>query len=141
MNASKPEISSRQADAITMAIEGATSGGARGERAAISKSHVELETEPSSETIAALVKKVGAPSIAEIEKLIGDLQAARSYLQAEGERIQHEMSRYAHLSDTASASVKIITESLGQWRKGNDATRKAAASAKQADAAQPIGES
>jgi hypothetical protein len=135
MNASKPEISSRQADAITMAIEGATNGGARGERAMTSKSHVELETQPNSETIAALVKKVGAPSIAEIEKLIGDLEAARSYLQAEGERIQQEMSRYAHLSDTASASVKIITESLGQWRKGNDAARKAAASAKQPDAA------
>jgi hypothetical protein len=101
----------------------------------MSKSFVETETEPSSETIAALVKKVGAPSIAEIEKLIGDLQAARSYLESEGARIQHEMTRYAHLSDTASASVKIITESLGQWRKGNDATRNAAANAKRADAA------
>ena len=135
MNTSKPEISSRQADAITMAIEGAASSAARGERTA--KSQVNEETEPISETIAALVKKVGAPSIAEIEKLIGDLQAARSYLQAEGDRIQQEMFRYAHLSDTASASVKIITESLGQWRKGNEATRSVAmpASAKRADAA------
>ena len=137
MNTSKPEISSRQADAITMAIEGAASSAARGERTATSKSQVNEETEPNSETIAALVKKVGAPSIAEIEKLIGDLQAARSYLQAEGDRIQQEMFRYAHLSDTASASVKIITESLGQWRKGNEATRSVAmpASAKRADAA------
>jgi NOL1/NOP2/fmu family ribosome biogenesis protein len=135
MNTSKPEISSRQADAITMAIEGATSSGARGERAAPSKSHVEADTEPNRETIAALVKKLGAPSIAEIEKLIGDLQAARTYLESEGARIQHEMTRYAHLSDTASASVKIITQSLGQWRKGNDVTRNTGVSAKQADAA------
>jgi hypothetical protein len=42
----------------------------------------------------------------------------RNYLKAEGDRIQQEMARYAHLSDTASASVKIITEKLGQWRKG-----------------------
>jgi hypothetical protein len=134
MNTSKLEISPRQADAISMALEAATSSGTRAERAAPSKPALEPETEPNSE-IAALVNKVGAPSIAEIEKLIGDLQAARSYLQVEGERIQQELSRYAHLSNTASASVKVITQSLGQWRKGNDATRKAAASAKEADAA------
>jgi len=75
------------------------------------------------ETIGELVQKVGATSLAEIERLISDLQAARSYLKAEGDRLQQEMTRYAHLSDTASASVKIITESLGQWRKGNDALR------------------
>lgn len=32
--------------------------------------------------------------------------------------VQQEMARYAHLSDTASASVKIIAEKLGQWREG-----------------------
>ena len=26
------------------------------------------------------------------------------------------MARYAHLAETASASVKIIAESLGKWR-------------------------
>jgi hypothetical protein len=33
-------------------------------------------------------------------------------------RVQQEMARYAHLNDTASASVKIIAEKLGQWREG-----------------------
>jgi len=74
-----------------------------------------------SETIGELIQKVGAPSIAEIEKLISDLQGARNYLKAEAERIQQETQRYAHLSDTASAAVKIIIESFGQWRKANDA--------------------
>jgi hypothetical protein len=136
MNASKPEVSSRQADAISAAIlEGNASNGARGEGATISKERGEAGAESSSETIAALVQKVGAPSIAEIEKLIGDLQAARSYLESEGLRIQQEMTRYAHLSDTASASVKIITESLGQWRNGNNAVRTASPSDRRADAA------
>ena len=69
-------------------------------------------------SIGELIDKVSATSIAEIEKLISDLQAVRDYLKAEGDRIQQEMARYAHLSDTASASVKIIAEKLGQWREG-----------------------
>jgi hypothetical protein len=71
-----------------------------------------------NQSIGELIDKVSATSIAEIEKLISDLQAVRDYLKVEGDRIQQEMARYAHLSDTASASVKIITEKLGQWRKG-----------------------
>src|SRR6185436_1614138 len=71
-----------------------------------------------NQSIGALIDKVSATSIAEIEKLVSDLQTVRNYLKAEGDRIQQEMARYAHLSDTASASVKIIAESLGQWRKG-----------------------
>ena len=63
-----------------------------------------------NQSIGALIDKVSATSIAEIEKLISDLQTVRNYLKAEGDRIQQEMARYAHLSDTASASVKIIAE-------------------------------
>jgi hypothetical protein len=88
-----------------------------------------------SETIGELVQKVGAPSIAEIERLIGDLQAARNYLKAEAERIQQDTARYAHLSDTASASVKIITESLGQWRKGSETGRGTSGGNQRPDAA------
>ena len=70
-----------------------------------------------NQSIGELIDKVSATSIAEIEKLVSELQAVRNYLKVEGDRIQQEMARYAHLSDTASASVKIIAESLGQWRK------------------------
>jgi hypothetical protein len=58
----------------------------------------------------------GATSIAEIEKLMAELQTARDYLEAEGERVRRLTTRYAHLTQTASASVKIIAESLGKWR-------------------------
>jgi hypothetical protein len=58
----------------------------------------------------------GAASIADIEKLMAELQTARDYLQAEGERVRRLTARYAHLTHTASASVKIIAESLGKWR-------------------------
>jgi hypothetical protein len=70
-----------------------------------------------NQSIGELIDKVSSTSIAEIEKLVSELQAVRNYLKVEGDRIQQEMARYAHLSDTASASVKIIAESIGQWRK------------------------
>jgi hypothetical protein len=70
-----------------------------------------------NQEIGALIDKVSATSIAEFEKLISDLETARNYLKAEGDRIEQEMVRYAHLSDTASASVKIIAERFGQWRE------------------------
>jgi hypothetical protein len=57
----------------------------------------------------------GAASIAEIEKLIEELQVARDYLREEGERVQRLTARYAHLTRTASASVKMISQSW-QWR-------------------------
>ena len=59
----------------------------------------------------------GARSIADIDKIMAELQMARDYLQSEAERVRRVNGRYAHLAQTASASVKIIAENLGSWRK------------------------
>ena len=61
------------------------------------------------------VLEAGAASIAEISKLIEELQVARDYLHSEGERVHRMVERYAHLTTTASASVKIVSDSLGKW--------------------------
>jgi len=58
----------------------------------------------------------GASSIGEIEKLVEELRIARDYLRSEGERVRRMNAQYAHLTQTASASVKIIAESMGKWR-------------------------
>jgi hypothetical protein len=81
--------------------------------------HAEARSTPTAETdvdIAPLVHKVGATSIAEIEKLIGELQEARDFLQSEGERVRRETERYTNLTQTASASVKIISDTVAGWR-------------------------
>jgi hypothetical protein len=57
----------------------------------------------------------GAASIADIEKLMAELQAARDYLQAEGERVRQINTNYAHLAQTASASARVIADSIGRW--------------------------
>ena len=66
--------------------------------------------------IAALIQRVAGTSVAEIDRLIAELQSVRDYLQAESDRVQRETTRFTHLSQTALASVKIITESMGQWK-------------------------
>jgi hypothetical protein len=58
----------------------------------------------------------GEASIGDIEKLMEELRTARDYLKSEGERVRTINARYAHLTRTASASVKIIAESMGKWR-------------------------
>jgi hypothetical protein len=58
--------------------------------------------------LAPVIQRLGAPSIAQIERLIGELQETKNYLESEGERIQGEMVRYLKFTQLAAASVKII---------------------------------
>jgi hypothetical protein len=61
------------------------------------------------------VTVAGTKAIADIERLMGELLVARDYLEAEGERLRQMSARYAHLAQTASASAKIIADSIGKW--------------------------
>jgi hypothetical protein len=87
---------------------------------------------------AADVLAIGMDSIADIEKLMGELLIARDYLQSEGERVREANARYVHLAQTASASVKTIAESLGKWRNVETTAIEAAASLPQAPTLAPV---
>jgi gas vesicle protein len=77
--------------------------------------HEELSMQAETDKeIALLVKKVGATSIEEIERLMAELQETRSYLQSEGERIEREVARYTNLTQTASVTTKIIFDAVSQ---------------------------
>jgi hypothetical protein len=73
--------------------------------------------------IAPLVQKIGATSIAEVEKMIGELQAAKDFLESEGERVQREAEHYTTLTQMASASVKIISDTVAGWREAGHPLR------------------
>ena len=88
--------------------------------------HVEVPSTPRTETdadIGPLIQKVGATSIAEIEKLMGQLQEAKNFLQSERERIQQETARYMNLTQMASSSVKIIFDTVSGWREAGHPIR------------------
>ena len=58
----------------------------------------------------------GVTSVEDIERLMEELLIARDFLKSEGERVRLVNARYGHMAKTASASVKVIAESLGKWR-------------------------
>jgi hypothetical protein len=63
-----------------------------------------------------LLDRVSISSVTEIDNLIADLRNVRDFLQNEGERVQREISSYAQLSHVAMTSVKIVAESMAQWK-------------------------
>ena len=115
MDATKPEKSTQGVEATT--VDGEIRDLVRAEALAPSATPSETVAELGSDNIAPLIQKVVAPSIAEFEKLIGELQEARTYQQSEGERIGRETDRYIELAQTASESVKLISGAIGEWRK------------------------
>ena len=63
-----------------------------------------------------LVQRMSGSSLNEIDRLISELHALRELLQSEGARVQREISEFAHLSQSAMQSTKIIAESLSNWK-------------------------
>jgi hypothetical protein len=92
------------ADTTTTMLEGDI-------RALVRRNRPSKAVESGDDVLAA-----GATSIADIERLMEELQIARDFLKSEGERVRLVNARYGHMAKTASASVKVIAESLGKWR-------------------------
>ena len=67
-------------------------------------------------SINSLLDRVSGSSVTEIDALIADLSNVRDFLKNEGERVQREIASYAQLSQVAMTSVKIIAESMHQWK-------------------------
>ena len=72
-----------------------------------------------ADNINVLIQRVAGQSVAEIERVIGELTQVRDMLRNEGDRVQREIAGYAALSQAAMTSMKIIGDSLTQWRPNN----------------------
>ena len=73
-------------------------------------------SEQAVTNINSLLDRVSGSSVSEIDSLIADLRNVRDFLQTEGDRVQREIASYAQLSQVAMTSVKIIAESMSQWK-------------------------
>jgi hypothetical protein len=82
----------------------------------------EPATEGQAENVSMLVQRVAGASINEIDNVIEELRGMREFLRNEGERVQREIAGYANVSQTAAASMKIISESMAQWRSASGAS-------------------
>jgi hypothetical protein len=76
----------------------------------------ETDSELVAHNIGTLLQRVAGTSVQEIDRLITELQSLRELLQQEGARVQREITEYAHLSQSAMQSTKIIAESLAHWK-------------------------
>jgi hypothetical protein len=86
--------------------------------ATMSKPEPETPAQEQSPPLVPQMKASGATTIEAIERLIAELQETRDYLKTEAERIARASARYAKMSQSASTSVQIISETLQQWKKG-----------------------
>ena len=68
------------------------------------------------DNVSSVIERVSSASVGEIERVMAELANARDMLRSEGERVQREISGYASLSQTAMTSMKIIGDSLVQWK-------------------------
>ena len=52
----------------------------------------------------------------EIDRVILELQGVRDMLRSEGERVSREIAGYASLSHASMTAMKVIGDSLKQWK-------------------------
>jgi hypothetical protein len=83
----------------------------------------ESDSQHVANNLASLLERVAGTTVREIDYLIAELQTLREKLQNEAERVQHEVAEFATLSQSATESTKVISESLrsGFHRPGDEA--------------------
>lgn len=79
--------------------------------------------EATVNNVNSLIQRVAGTSLAEIEKLIAELESLRDLLHAEGQRVQREISGYAQLSQAAMKSTRMIADNVTQWKRAADGLR------------------
>ena len=81
----------------------------------------ETPPEAPAENVSMLVQRVAGASLSEIDHVMDELRNMREFLRSEGDRVQREIAGYATVSQAAAASMKVIAESMAQWRSSTTA--------------------
>src|SRR5262245_44216221 len=76
----------------------------------------EPPSEPVSDNLNGLIRRVSGASMEEIDRVILELQGVREMLRNEGERVGREIAGYATLSHAAMTAMKVIGDSLMNWK-------------------------
>jgi hypothetical protein len=81
----------------------------------------ETPADVPADNVSMLVQRVAGASLGEIDHVMEELRTMREFLRAEGDRVQREIAGYATVSQAAAASMKVISESMEQWRTATSA--------------------
>jgi len=71
---------------------------------------------PAAENLNVLIGRVAGASMEEIDRVIRELQAVRTMLRNEGERVSREIAGYASLCHASMTAMTVIGDSLKQWK-------------------------
>ena len=66
----------------------------------------------------AVVNRVASASLEEIDRVIRTLEGVRDMMRNEGERVSREVAGYASLSHAAVTAMKVIADSIKEWKVG-----------------------
>jgi hypothetical protein len=79
--------------------------------------------DPAADNANSIIDRVAGASVTEIDRVMTELAGVRDMLRSEGERVQREIAGYASLSQTAMTSMKIIGDSLVNWKSQSPTAR------------------
>jgi hypothetical protein len=119
IKAERPAETDQAAAAATAAVEqveGEIRAFVRRDLSLFRRQQAESSGDAAVDNIGSVVDRVSRASVSEIERVMTELANVRDMLRGEGERVQREISSYASLSQTAMTSMKIIGDSLVQWK-------------------------
>ena len=78
------------------------------------------DSEIGASGVNALLQQIAGSTFNELDRLIEELRGLRHLLQSEGERVQREIVKYAHLSQAVMKSTKVIAEGMSQLQNRSE---------------------
>src|SRR5665811_759898 len=84
------------------------------------RSEVDAANDPAAENLNALIRRVAGDSMEEIDRVIRELESVRDMMRNEGERVSREIAGYASLSHAVVTAMKVIADSIHQWKDASD---------------------
>jgi hypothetical protein len=82
----------------------------------VARRHGDPAMDPGVQNLHTLIHRVAGASTAEIERVIGELQAMRDQLREARDRAQREIDAYADFSHSVVSSVTAVADNLARWR-------------------------
>ena len=83
------------------------------------RSHANSANDPAAQ-LNAVVNRVASASLEEIDRVIRTLEGVRDMMRNEGERVSREIAGYASLSHAAATAMKVIADSINEWKDASD---------------------
>ena len=74
--------------------------------------------DPAADHVNQLIGQVSGASMEQIDRVILELQGVREMLRTEGERVTREIAGFASLNHAANTAMRVVAESLAQWKNG-----------------------